>query len=129
VFLDPFVLPRSIHPASAGTGLREGVFLAGASCLERDLVLRHRVFVDRRPEPGDLVVFVNTAAYQMDLSASQALMHAQPARIAVEVDTAPAPDTTAAGAVADAVRVRSRPDAGSRSGSDEEEWVWPSSTR
>jgi cysteine synthase/rhodanese-related sulfurtransferase len=49
-----------------------GVFFAGNLCLERDMVYNHKTWLEKLPLPGDLVVFVNTAAYQMDLSASQA---------------------------------------------------------
>ena len=129
VMLDPIVLPgrsSSEMPDPAGPAGPVGVFFAGALCLERDLVLRHRVYLDRLPEPGDHVVFVNTAAYQMDLSASDALMHPRPRRLVVDVDPGPT--------------LRARPDAAgvelSRdSGSDRtahrrgEELTWPLSTR
>jgi diaminopimelate decarboxylase len=54
------------------------VFFAGNLCLERDMIFNHLTFVDRIPTPGDIVAFVNTAAYQMDLSASAALMRPPP---------------------------------------------------
>lgn len=79
VMLDPVVIRR--HPEAAYAPGPCAVFLAGHLCLERDLVARHLVHLDRLPLPGDLVVFVNTAAYQMDLSASTALMHPTPPKV------------------------------------------------
>ena len=81
VMLDPVLLYRS--PGRGHAGGRTGVFFAGNLCLERDMIFTHLTFVDRLPEPGDVVAFVNTAAYQMDLSASAALMQRQPAKVAV----------------------------------------------
>jgi diaminopimelate decarboxylase len=77
--------PASDGPASAGP---VGVFFAGNLCLERDLVLQHRVHLPAVPRPGDLVAFVNTAAYQMDLSASRALLQPGPTRVVVHADGA-----------------------------------------
>ncbi|NUS42548.1 MAG: decarboxylase [Mycobacteriaceae bacterium] len=73
VMLDPVVLHR--HADAAYRPCPAGVFLGGRLCLERDLIARHRLFPDRLPLPGDRVVFVNTAAYQMDLSAAAASGH------------------------------------------------------
>jgi len=84
VMLDPVLIYRSqaCGPAEPDQG-RTGVFFAGNLCLERDMIFNHLTFVPRLPEPGDIVAFVNTAAYQMDLSASTALMQRQPAKVAV----------------------------------------------
>ena len=81
VMLDPVLIYRS--PGRGHAGGRTGVFFAGNLCLERDMIFTHLTFVDRLPEPGDVVAFINTAAYQMDLSASAALMQRQPAKVAV----------------------------------------------
>jgi len=82
VMLDPVLIYGS--PADPPPrGPRTGVFFAGNLCLERDMIFTHLTFVDRLPEPGDIVAFVNTAAYQMDLSASAALMQCQPAKAVV----------------------------------------------
>ncbi|MBC7275701.1 alanine racemase [Nocardioides sp.] len=67
-----------------GTGDRpgEGVFLAGRLCLESDLISRRKVFLESEPRSGDVLAFVNTAAYQMDLSASSAGGHPPPPKVA-----------------------------------------------
>ena len=92
VMLDPVLIYRSAPEAgpdgpgdpAVGPGQPQGVFLGGNLCLERDMIFNHLTFVERLPEPGDIVAFVNTAAYQMDLSASEALMQRRAAKVAVE---------------------------------------------
>ncbi len=82
VMLDPVVIYRSEAPGPAGRS-PTGVFFAGNLCLERDMIFNHLTFVDRIPEPGDIVAFINTAGYQMDLSASAALMQRQPVKAVI----------------------------------------------
>ncbi|MEU4596402.1 decarboxylase [Nocardia sp. NPDC023988] len=77
VLIDPLVLSESGESAPAG------VFFAGHLCLERDLVTQRQVRVPRIPVPGDPVVFPNTGAYHMDLSAANAAMHPTPPKVAV----------------------------------------------
>ncbi|WP_336082294.1 decarboxylase [Nocardia sp. SSK8] len=77
VLIDPIVLT-----AATGSG-PAGVYFAGRLCLERDLVTQRQVRVPQLPEPGDPVVFANTAAYHTDLSAAGASMHPTPAKVAV----------------------------------------------
>ena len=89
VMLDPVLIYRSaprpgLADPHAGPGQRAGVFLGGNLCLERDMIFNHLTFVERIPAPGDIVAFINTAAYQMDLSASGALMQRRAAKVAVE---------------------------------------------
>lgn len=81
VMVDPLVLPGNA-PRAPETG-RTGVYFAGRLCLERDLITNHKVWPAMHPQPGDLVVFPNTAAYHMDLSAASASMHAPPPKLAV----------------------------------------------
>ncbi|WP_433633521.1 decarboxylase [Nocardia sp. CA-120079] len=111
VMVDPVILPSVAHiPSSAAvhnavpgdgvTPLRSaadtmptlrpviesgpvGVYFAGRLCLERDLITNHKVWLPQCPRQGDLVVFPNTGAYHMDLSAASASMHALPAKLAV----------------------------------------------
>ncbi|KOV57263.1 Y4yA family PLP-dependent enzyme [Streptomyces sp. MMG1121] len=69
VLMDPVVVPRD--PARPGEG-PVAVHLFGSLCLEADMVTRRTVFLPRRPEPGDLLVFANTAGYCMDFHATHA---------------------------------------------------------
>ncbi|MGI5347156.1 Y4yA family PLP-dependent enzyme [Streptomyces sp. CA-250714] len=71
VLMDPVVIPRE------GAGFRNGagpvgVHLFGSLCLESDMITRRTVFLPHRPEPGDLLAFVNTAGYCMDFHTSRA---------------------------------------------------------
>ncbi|MFE7276570.1 Y4yA family PLP-dependent enzyme [Streptomyces sp. NPDC057623] len=73
VLMDPVVVPRD--RAGHGTGAAAepvGVHLFGSLCLESDLVTRRTVFLPRRPAPGDLLAFANTAGYCMDFHATRA---------------------------------------------------------
>ncbi len=71
IFVDPIIVRRR---QQADNGLVYPVYFAGNLCLESDLISRHQIFLPALPEPGDLVVFANTAGYFMDFSASQAIM-------------------------------------------------------
>ncbi|HEY9774334.1 MAG TPA: Y4yA family PLP-dependent enzyme [Planktothrix sp.] len=80
IFLDPIVLYQRNRPAEDA---ETGVYFAGNLCLESDLVTRHQTMLPSLPEPGDLVVFANTAGYFMDFSASEAIMHPIAKKVAV----------------------------------------------
>ncbi|MEU5409956.1 decarboxylase [Nocardia asteroides] len=77
VLIDPLVLAE---PATADP---LGVYFAGRLCLERDLITQRQVRVAGLPAPGDPVVFANTGAYHMDLSAARAGMHPEVPKVAV----------------------------------------------
>jgi diaminopimelate decarboxylase len=79
VMLDPILVSRTPHDGTQGPA---EVFLAGRLCLERDMISNHLVRLPCLPRPGDLLIFVNTAAYQMDLSAAEALMHPRAPKVA-----------------------------------------------
>ncbi|WP_127498922.1 alanine racemase [Actinoplanes solisilvae] len=66
VLMDPVVI------SAAPPGPIEA-YLLGNLCLESDLITRRKVVLSRRPRPGDLLAFVNTAGYFMDFSATRAL--------------------------------------------------------
>ncbi|MCB5179033.1 Y4yA family PLP-dependent enzyme [Streptomyces antimicrobicus] len=52
--------PAGVHPASVGA----------ATCLESDMLTWRKVGFPRRPRTGDLLVYPNTAGYQMDSNES-----------------------------------------------------------
>ncbi|MGY4099438.1 decarboxylase [Nocardia sp. R16R-3T] len=90
VMVDPVILPSIAQKPGTAPTLPPmvesgpvGVYFAGRLCLERDLITNHKVWLPECPRPGDLVVFPNTGAYHMDLSAASASMHALPAKLAV----------------------------------------------
>jgi len=82
IFVDPLIVHRQ-KPDDKQTA---AVYFAGNLCLESDLIYRHKTFVDALPEPGDAIVFVNTAGYFMDFSATQAIMNPLGRKVAVRTE-------------------------------------------
>jgi diaminopimelate decarboxylase len=80
IFVDPLVIHRKV-PAKPEAA---SVFFAGNLCLESDLIYRHKTFLDVLPSEGDVVVFVNTAGYFMDFSATEAIMNPVAQKVAVK---------------------------------------------
>ncbi|MDT7713181.1 MAG: diaminopimelate decarboxylase [Pseudonocardiales bacterium] len=64
---DPVLMPKDGRAAS---GPPFAACVAGASCLECDLLTWRKVAFPMRPRSGDLLVYVNTAGYQMDSNES-----------------------------------------------------------
>ncbi len=82
IFVDPVIVEKEVtadNPDAAPIG----VYFAGNLCLESDLIYRHLTYVKKLPKPGDLVVFVNSAGYFMDFSASTSIMHPVAKKVAV----------------------------------------------
>ncbi|MFH1522522.1 MAG: alanine racemase [Patescibacteria group bacterium] len=46
-------------------------YFVGNYCLERDVILKRKIFLPKLPQVGDLVCFVNTAGYMMHFLESQ----------------------------------------------------------
>lgn len=84
-FVDPILIPRSGAGTPQPGADPVGVYFGGNLCLPGDLILRHKTFLDRLPEAGDLVVFPNTAGYFMDFTESETLLQ----RVAPKVAVAP----------------------------------------
>lgn len=82
IMIDPIVIPATKRRGTKPTAL----FFTGTLCMERNMITTHKTFVKQIPRPGDLVAFINTAAYNMDLSASNALMHPKLPKYAVIKD-------------------------------------------
>jgi diaminopimelate decarboxylase len=78
---DPVLVPRDARAVSE-PGFAACV--AGASCLECDLLTWRKVAFPMRPRPGDLLVYVNTAGYQMDSNESPFHDLPLPPKIVVE---------------------------------------------
>lgn len=68
MFVDPIIISRSGKKCE-----NQGLFLVGNLCMENDIIFKHKIFTDVIPEPGDLVVFVNTAGYFMDFEQSNTI--------------------------------------------------------
>lgn len=82
IFVDPVIVEKEVTADNADAA-PIGVYFAGNLCLESDLIYRHLTYVKKLPKPGDLVVFVNSAGYFMDFSASTSIMHPVAKKVAV----------------------------------------------
>jgi diaminopimelate decarboxylase len=60
--------------------------VAGSTCLDSDMVSWRKLRLPRRPSPGDLLVYVNTAGYQMDSNESPFHDLPLPRKVALEFD-------------------------------------------
>ncbi|MFC9439999.1 alanine racemase [Nocardia sp. NPDC057030] len=64
---DPILVPRNPNPAAAPIASCVG----GASCMEYDMLTWRKVPLPQRPAHGDLLLYPNTAGYQMDKNESE----------------------------------------------------------
>ncbi|WP_069165582.1 alanine racemase [Nocardia altamirensis] len=64
---DPILVPRRRDPAAAPVASCVG----GASCMEYDVLTWRKVRLPQRPAHGDLLLYPNTAGYQMDKNESE----------------------------------------------------------
>lgn len=80
---DPVLLPAARRSEGDES---YAVSVGGATCLESDMVTWRKVLLPARPAPGDLLVYPNTAGYQMDSNESP--FHELPLPPKVVVDTA-----------------------------------------
>ena len=86
-FLDQEVFVDPVLVACKSTDeKRVPVYLTGDLCLENDLIFRHKVYLPNVPKPGDILAFVNTAAYMMDFSATNSIMQPPARRVAAVQD-------------------------------------------
>jgi diaminopimelate decarboxylase len=67
--VDPVILYQN-KPKSSDSKF-QGYFV-GAYCMERDVILKRKIEFLKKPEPGDIVCFINTAGYMMHFLESQA---------------------------------------------------------
>jgi diaminopimelate decarboxylase len=63
---DPLLLPRCVENAAA----EYAACVGGASCLDSDLVTWRKIRFQQRPRAGDMLLYLNTAGYQMDSNES-----------------------------------------------------------
>lgn len=81
--IDPIVVPAAAEPASAKPFK---AYLAGHSCLDEDVLTNRWLDFPSAPRAGDLLVYANTAGYQMDLLESEFHRHPMPKRLRVHHD-------------------------------------------
>ncbi|WP_343583555.1 alanine racemase [Herbaspirillum sp.] len=63
---DPLLLPRQ----DGAVGDAYAACVGGASCLDGDMVSWRKIRFPQPPQPGDLLLYLNTAGYQMDSNES-----------------------------------------------------------
>lgn len=78
--LDPIHIPAA-EPKASNDEPYEG-FMIGNLCREEDFLMRRKIFFRQKPVAGDLVAFVNTAAYKMDFENANPHMHIAGTKIA-----------------------------------------------
>lgn len=76
---DPVVIHRDQNRKPAN----DGVLYVGNLCLTHDMIQYHKTFPDFVPDTGDVVAFINTAAYQMDFAETHVLQQRIAEKIAV----------------------------------------------
>ena len=74
-------LPDPMLWPSAGPGDPVLACVGGASCLEYDMLTWRKVPFPRPPRSGDLLVYPNTAGYQMDKNETEFHQLPLPARV------------------------------------------------
>lgn len=79
--VDPIVLPACADGRQQGKPVR--AWITGHSCLDEDVITNRLIHFPIAPEAGDLLVYANTAGYQMDLLENEFHRHPMPRRIAV----------------------------------------------
>jgi diaminopimelate decarboxylase len=77
---DPLLVPQH---RSTGSGTPFAACVAGVSCLESDMLTWRKIVFPDRPQVGDLLVYPNTAGYQMDSNESRFHELPLPPKIAV----------------------------------------------
>lgn len=70
--MDPLLISVTDSPVNG----QFECFIVGSLCREEDFLMKRKVQFDRIPQPGDLICFVNTAAYRIDFE--DASPHQQP---------------------------------------------------
>jgi len=77
--VDPLLISAQREPGVGVTATRS--WIAGHSCLDEDVITNRWLSFARTPRPGDLLVYANTAGYQMDLLENEFHRHPVPRRI------------------------------------------------
>ena len=80
---DPLLWPAD-SPDGGGPA---AAFVGGASCMEYDVLTWRKIAFPRRPRFGDLLVYPNTAGYQMDKNESEFHQLPLPPKIILSHDT------------------------------------------
>lgn len=81
MMVDPVVVSNGGEQSASKSPI--GVYFIGNLCLESDFIYKHKTFVHAMPQADDLVIFTNTAAYNMDFTESRTLQQRIATKLAV----------------------------------------------
>jgi diaminopimelate decarboxylase len=81
--VDPLHVPAACPQPQGAPPATCHAYIAGHSCLDDDVLTHRWIHFARTPQRGDLLVYANTAGYQMDLLENEFHRHPMPRRIAV----------------------------------------------
>lgn len=87
-FSSDFLIDPLVLESAETEGWREAgvAAIGGNTCIEMDMLSWRLIRFQRRPLPGDALVYVNTAAYQMDSNESSFHLLPIPAKVALRED-------------------------------------------
>jgi len=74
--VDPILIAQQV---SAPNPIQ--AYIAGHSCLEDDVITHRLIHFNTAPQAGDLLIYANTAGYQMDLLENEFHRHPLPRRL------------------------------------------------
>ncbi|WP_102785659.1 Y4yA family PLP-dependent enzyme [Thalassospira sp. GB04J01] len=77
---------RGVDVAPEGKPAR--AYVAGHSCLDEDIISNRLISFPSKPQDGDLLVYGNTAGYQMDLLENEFHRVPMPRRVSISADLA-----------------------------------------
>ena len=81
--VDPLHVPAACPQPQGAPPATCHAYIAGHSCLDDDVLTHRWIHFARTPQRGDLLVYANTAGYQMDMLENEFHRHPMPRRIAV----------------------------------------------
>ncbi|HVO29075.1 MAG TPA: hypothetical protein VMT81_03785, partial [Candidatus Paceibacterota bacterium] len=68
--MDPVLIPQTLSEQAPFEG-----YLVGNLCKEGDIIMKRKVFFKALPREGDILCFINTAAYSSDFEDTNAHLH------------------------------------------------------
>lgn len=80
--IDPILISNTVGPSDPARA-----YIAGHSCLDDDVITNRLIEFSTTPQSGDLLVYINTAGYQMDLLENEFHRHPMPRRLTANFDS------------------------------------------
>ncbi len=67
--------PVLVKPTNNKNNKKCEAFIFGNLCTEDDVIIKRKIFLDKIPEKGDLICFLNTAAYNTNFEDASPILH------------------------------------------------------